>query len=105
MKKLSILCILVLLLLTGCGGGGLKGTYVGEDSGIKIEFKSNGTCTWTETGLYFEGKYEKCNDGSCDYVLKIQGSGIFPSQSFDATKLDNSSLKIDVYGGDIFTKR
>lgn len=97
-KRVLTIAVVVMMLfsLSGCGGG-LSGTYKLKDD-YYIEFKDNGTCTWHQMSMYFEGKYSKKNGG---YELKIEGSGMFPSVSFMA-KADGNDLIIS--GGDLGTE-
>ncbi len=97
-KKIIALLIAFVLCFTLCScGSKLNGTYTSESGRFTIEFKTNGTCTWYQDGLYFYGTYDTTDEG---WQLKIDGSGIYPNTVFTAKK-DGKNLIVDggiVYG-------
>lgn len=91
-KKISsMICVIMVLciLFTGCGSG-LSGTYTSENGKYSVEFTSGSECTWYQDGSFFNGTYEKTDDG---YRLEIEGSGFYSNTIFDAEK-DGSDLII-----------
>ena len=91
-KKIIVFFLAVVLCLTLCScGSKLNGTYVSESGRFTIEFKTDGTCTWYQDGLYFHGTYDKTDEG---WQLKIEGSGIYPNTMFTAVK-DGKNLIVD----------
>lgn len=93
-----VLIFLLFFYLTSCNSG-LSGKYTSENGKYKIEFKDDTTCTWYESGLFFNGTYEKIDSG---YQLEIKGSGFIPNTVFNAV-LDGSDLIIT--GGSVDGER
>mgnify|MGYP000168039218 CR=1 FL=1 len=56
-----------------------------------ITFKRDGTCIWHQDELFFKGTYEKEDD---TFLIFIEGSGLYPSQTFKATPTSNNGLYI-----------
>jgi hypothetical protein len=101
MKKrllaVSIMLAVLLLALAGCGG--LSGTYESESGAYSIEFKGSSECTWYQDGSFFDGTYEKTDDG---YRLEIVGGGLYTNTVFDAVE-DQGDLIIS--GGSVDGER
>ena len=88
-----IMAMAVMLLLSGCGKNTLKGTYESVDGKYSIEFNSDKTCTWYQSGTFFEGSYEYDEDEEV-YVLEIVGSGFYASTIFEA-ELEDGNLIVN----------
>ena len=71
----------------------LKGTYESVDGKYSIEFNSDKTCTWYQSGTFFEGSYEYDEDEEV-YVLEIVGSGFYASTIFEA-ELEDGNLIVN----------
>lgn len=92
MKKISILIsimILSIVLLTGCNTVGGK-TYESEDNLYKVEFQKDSKCTWYQDGIFFDGTYNKTDDG---YSLNIVGKNLYSDTNFEA-EVDEKKLII-----------
>lgn len=89
-KGLSIICMILILSVLFVGCGGLSGTYTSENGKYSVEFTSGSECTWYQDGSFFNGTYEKTDDG---YRLEIEGNGFYFNTIFDAEK-DGSDLII-----------
>lgn len=101
---ISVIICLLSLLVAGCGKS-LSGKYVSESGVYSIELSSNGTCTWYQDGLQFNGKYYW--DSQWDrYCLEISGRGSYADTTFTAIFLDSGDLIVN--GGKVnyeyFTK-
>ena len=81
MKKfiIALLILAICLVFCSCGGGALRGTYESESGRYSIDFESNGTCTWYQSGKFFEGTYEKYDSG---WRLNIGGDGYYSNTVF-----------------------
>lgn len=101
---ISVVILLLLLFMKSCGNK-LSGKYTSESGVYSIEIFSNGTCTWYQDGLRFNGKYYW--DSQWDrYCLEISGSGSYADTTFTAVYLDCGDLIVN--GGKVnyeyFTK-
>jgi hypothetical protein len=100
----SVAVSLQLLLLTSCGTN-LSGKYTSESGIYSIEFFPDGTCTWYQSGLQFDGKYYWSSQWE-RYCLEISGSGSYADTTFIAISLNSRELMIN--GGKVnyetFTK-
>lgn len=103
-KSIGLVLTVVLLFLCACGvTGTLNGTYMSESGEYKVEFKNNGTCTWYQDGVFFNGEYQKTDLG---WQLNINGSGSYTNTVFEA-KQAGRDLIINggfVYG-ELFVKQ
>ena len=63
------------------------------DGKYSIEFNSDKTCTWYQSGTFFEGSYEYDEDEEV-YVLEIVGSGFYASTIFEA-ELEDGNLIVN----------
>ncbi|MDE6846908.1 MAG: hypothetical protein K2J99_14260 [Lachnospiraceae bacterium] len=94
MKKQKMVVIIALLMLgivlTGCGKSKVSGTYSSEDDTYSISFTSNEECTWYQDGKFFNGTYEKIENG---YQLEIMGDGFYSNTVFTA-EMDGDDLVI-----------
>lgn len=90
-KKIMILLLAIMMVfLSGCGKSKLSGTYSSEDAIYSINFTSNEECTWYQDGKFFNGTYEKIENG---YQLEITGDGLYSNTVFMA-ELDGDDLVI-----------
>ncbi|MCD8361530.1 MAG: hypothetical protein LUC98_01005 [Lachnospiraceae bacterium] len=80
-------------------GSGLSGTYTSESGYYSVSFDSKDECTWYQSGLSFEGSYEKSDDG---YRLEIGGGGWYADTVFDAVVDDGDLI---VTGGVVYGER
>ena len=100
--KTIFLLSFVPILMTGCTGG-LSGTYNSEHGEYTVKFTSSTQCTWYQDDTFFNGTYEKTQNG---YQLEIIGSAIYSNTVFIATK-DGKDLIITggVVEGERFVKQ
>ncbi len=86
--KIAVLVITV-LLLSGCGGSKIDGTYCNKSSDLVVAcytFRSNGTVLYSAAGMEFEMKYEV--EGDKIKVMDRQGNG-----SLVLTVLEDGSIQ------------
>lgn len=100
MKKIVTLLLVVVMACTSlcaCGNDGLSGKYVCTNSfeDCAVEFKGNGKCIWYEDDMFFNGTYEKTEDG---WRLNISGSGFYANTVFTAVEHEEG---LYIEGGDI----
>ncbi|MBD5491692.1 MAG: hypothetical protein HDR16_06145 [Lachnospiraceae bacterium] len=88
MKNLSAVLILM-LCLCGCSGNSLNGSYVSEDGRYEIKFNDDGICTWYQDGAFFNGTYDKTDDG---WQLEITGNGLYSNTVFNAIEDDGNLI-------------
>lgn len=105
MKKLTtfITILSLSLLLCACGASSLTGTYTSESGRYDIEFEKDGMCTWYQDGMFFEGSYEKLENG---WQLNISGEGLYSNTTFYAEE-SGSDLIITggIVEGELFYKQ
>lgn len=90
-KKVMILLMVVLMMcLSGCGKSKLSGSYSSDDGIYSISFSSNSECTWYQDGKFFNGTYEKTDNG---YQLEIEGEGFYSNTVF-TVEIDEDDLLI-----------
>lgn len=92
MKKfiITLLVLVICLSFCSCAGNSLKGTYESESGRYSVDFESNGTCTWYQSGKFFNGTYQKTDLG---WKLNIGGDGYYSNTVFTA-KFDGKNLVI-----------
>ena len=96
---IAIVAIVLVFVLSNSGSGKLSGTYQSESGKYTIDFEKNGECTWRENSWVFEGTYEKESD---EFILTIQGSGLFATTEFHAVPDDKDLI---VTGGSVDGER
>lgn len=105
MKKF-IAAVLVLALcfsLCACGGKTLSGTYVSETGTYTVVFEKDGTCTWYQEGMFFNGTYQETNAG---WQLNITGNGLYGNTVFQvAEKGRDLIITGGIVYGEVFKKR
>lgn len=89
MKKIIATLLLVAFVFICVACGSLSGTYRSESKKYSIEFKRNGTCTWYQDGMFFNGTYEKEDDY---YRINIEGQGFYGNTTFTAVELDDQLM-------------
>ena len=105
MKRYIALFLVVALCcsLCACGGSNLSGKYVSESGKYTVEFTKDGMCTWYQDGAFFNGTYQKVDDG---WQLNINGGGFYSNTVFFA---EGNSQKLVITGGvvsgETFTKQ
>lgn len=92
MKKFisALLILAICLVFCSCGGNSLIGTYESESGRYSVDFKPNGTCTWYQSGKFFDGTYQKTDFG---WKLNIGGDGYYSNTVFTA-KIEGKKLVI-----------
>lgn len=88
-----IMVMVVMVLLVACGKNTLKGTYESVDGKYNIEFNADNTCTWYQSGTFFEGSYQYSEEED-KYILEIVGSGFYASTIFEA-ELEDGNLIVN----------
>jgi len=87
MKKAVL--VITVLLLSGCGGSKIDGTYCDRSVGACYAFRTNGTVTYSVMGMEVEMKYEVDGDkikiltgpqGSASMVLTMLKDGSIQGQ-------------------------
>jgi len=109
-KALSLVLLLALAVsFVGCGAKTLTGkyTYSTDNSKVVVDFKKDGTFTWTQTNTVIgsistsfdmEGTYEYNSDNSC-FDLKITvGSGILSANAKLTATLKGKTLTVNGSG-------
>lgn len=87
-KMKYLLAVLILTLsLCGCSGNSLDGSYVSEDGKYEVKFSDDGICTWYQDGAFFNGTYDKTDDG---WQLEIMGNGLYSNTVFNAIEDDGN---------------
>ena len=102
MKKRGLAVVLALamvLSLAACGGNGLSGTYVSESGSYTVKFTSPTECTWYQDGSFFNGTYEKTDNG---YRLEVLGGGFYGNTVFELLKDGKDFI---VTGGVVYGER
>ncbi len=69
LKKVLLIIMLlsIMTMFTAC----MSGTYVSESGYYEVKLKPFGNCTWIQGGdSFFEGKYEKEENGVYNLLLK-----------------------------------
>lgn len=102
-KTISLVLIIsIALLFCSCFSDSLNGTYTSESGLYSIEFNKDGSCTWYQDGMFFDGTYEKTEAG---WQLDITGSGFYPNTVFQAVE-DGNDLVITggIVNGETFVK-
>lgn len=73
-KKLALLlvCTMIAVVLVGCGGNKIVGTWVNEDLGQTITFENDGTFTQNLDGYSMDGEYSVSDNV---ITLSVDGYG------------------------------
>lgn len=91
MKRVTALFLIIVMLIGLCAcGSELHGSYTNGSGYYTVEFSKNGTCTWYQDGMFFNGTYEKAGSG---WRLKINGQGLYENTVFTAER-DGKALVI-----------
>lgn len=98
--KKKYLCVMFLVLgLYGCSGNSLDGSYVSEDGTYQINFNNDGSCTWYQDGKFFDGTYDKTDEG---WQLEIKGDGFYSNTVFSASEEESDLI---ISGGVVHNDR
>ena len=110
-NNISVIRLLVVIVLafasclvfSGCGHR-LSGRYISESGYYEVKFSSDGSCTWYQSGSYFNGTYYWDSDDNC-YYLEMRGNGLYINTTFKAKPVSDGLV---ISGGtvnhEIFTK-
>lgn len=98
MKRAVAVCLIVVLCcsLLACSSG-LSGEYISESGKYQIKFEPDGSCTWYQSGMFFNGTYEKTEDG---WMLEIMGGGRYSNTTFNVVKVESDMLIVN--GGVVY---
>lgn len=107
-SPVKMICIILVVSLSciifaGCGHK-LSGKYTSESGYYAVKFSYNGSCTWYQSGSFFDGTYSWDNDDKC-YYLEMRGNGLYMNTTFMATPTSGGLI---IRGGtvnnELFTK-
>lgn len=107
LKKLCVACVgiimsIFILLFIIQSQDELSGTYVSESGIYSVMFETDGTCTWYQNGIFFNGAYDKTKDG---WELRVLGNSGYSNTIFYVEK---EWGKLIITGGtvdgEVFTK-
>ncbi|MBD5504235.1 MAG: hypothetical protein HDR09_11025 [Lachnospiraceae bacterium] len=89
--KRKYLCVMLIIMLglCGCSSNSLDGSYASEDGTYQIKFNDDGSCTWYQDGTFFNGTYDKTDDG---WQLEITGNGLYSNTVFSASEEDGDLI-------------
>lgn len=104
MKKIVLVLSVLVFALSLCACSekeSLSGTYESESGVYQVVFSEDGTCTWTDNGVSYEGTYVQEEDY---WKLYFDGYKDLPEEVMDVQVYVREEGYLDSYSMDFMEK-